>query len=94
MVNETEKPPKLSNNLYCRKSRIAPSACTEIDRVASRAAPRRHETRLYDSPICLYRSALNYLAVDANMEVASSDDVAFFEVLDPFGRGLDVQFSF
>ena len=28
------------------------------------------------------------------MEVASSDDVAHVEVLDPFGRGLDVQFSF
>ena len=34
------------------------------------------------------------LIVDANMEVASSDDVAFVEVLNPFGRGLDVQFSF
>ena len=33
--------------------------------------------------------------VDANMEVASSDDVALVKVLDPFGRGLDdVQFSF
>ena len=28
------------------------------------------------------------------MKVASSDDVAFVEILDPFGRGLDVQFSF
>ena len=28
------------------------------------------------------------------MEVASSDDVALVEVLDPLGRGLDVQFSF
>ena len=28
------------------------------------------------------------------MEVASSDDVALVEALDPFGRGLDVQFSF
>ena len=27
------------------------------------------------------------------MEVASSDDVAHVEVLDQFGRGLDVQFS-
>ena len=27
------------------------------------------------------------------MEVASSDDVALVEVLEPFGRGLDVQFS-
>ena len=34
------------------------------------------------------------LIVDANMEVASSDDVAHVEVLDPFGRGLNVQFSF
>ena len=28
------------------------------------------------------------------MEVASSDDVGFVEVLDRFGRGLDVQLSF
>ena len=28
------------------------------------------------------------------MEVASFDDVAFVEVLDPLGRGVDVQFSF
>ena len=28
------------------------------------------------------------------MEVASSDDVGLVEVLDRFGRGLDVQFSF
>ena len=28
------------------------------------------------------------------MEVASSDDVALVEILDPFGRGLDAQFSF
>ena len=28
------------------------------------------------------------------MKVASSDDVAFVEVLEPFGRGLGVQFSF
>ena len=27
------------------------------------------------------------------MEFASSNDVALVEVLDPFGRGLDVQFS-
>ena len=27
------------------------------------------------------------------MDVASSDDVALVGVLDPFGRGLDVQFS-
>ena len=30
---------------------------------------------------------------DADMEVGSSDEVAIVEVLDPFGRGLDVQFS-
>ena len=28
------------------------------------------------------------------MEAASSEDVALVEVLDPFGRGLDVQFPF
>ena len=28
-----------------------------------------------------------------DMEVASSDDVALVDVLDPFGLGLDVQFS-
>ena len=32
--------------------------------------------------------------IDANMEVASSDDVGLVEVLDGFGRGLDPQFSF
>ena len=32
--------------------------------------------------------------VDTSIEVDSSDDVAFVEVLDPFGRSLDVQFSF
>ena len=32
--------------------------------------------------------------IDVNMEVVSSDDVALVEVFDPFGRGLDVQFSF
>ena len=36
----------------------------------------------------------SYLIVDPNLEVASSDDVALVEVLDPFCRGLDVQFSF
>ena len=36
----------------------------------------------------------SYLIVDPNLEVASSDDVALVEVLDPFGRGLDVQFPF
>ena len=36
--------------------------------------------------LCVY----SYVCI----EVASSDDVAFVEGLDPFGRGLDVQFSF
>ena len=35
-----------------------------------------------------------HLLLCTNREVASSDDVAFVEVLDPFGRSLDVQFSF
>ena len=36
----------------------------------------------------------DYLIVDANMEVVSSDDVGLVEVLDRFRRGLDMQFSF
>ena len=36
----------------------------------------------------------DYLIVDANMEVVSSDDVGLVEVLDRFGRGLDVRVSF
>ena len=36
----------------------------------------------------------DYLIVDANMEVVSSDDVGLVEVSDRFDRGLDVQFSF
>ena len=32
--------------------------------------------------------------VDTSIEVDSSDDVAFVEVLDSVGRGLGVQFSF
>ena len=32
--------------------------------------------------------------VDTSIEVDSSDDVAFVEVLDPFGRDLDVHFSY
>ena len=35
-----------------------------------------------------------WLVMDVCMEVGSSDDVALVEVLDPFGRGLDGQFSF
>ena len=31
--------------------------------------------------------------IKPNMEVASADDVASVEVLAPFGRGLDAQFS-
>ena len=45
---------------------------------------------MYDVYIYIYIVDI----VDANTEVASSDDVALVEVLDPFGRGLDVHFYF
>ena len=51
-----------------------------------------HVIYRYYKPLGFARVSSNPI-VDANMEVASSDDVALVEVLDPFGRGLDVQFS-
>ena len=52
-----------------------------------------HVIYRYYKPLGFARVSSNPI-VDANMEVASSDDVALVEVLDPFDRGFDVQFSY
>ena len=54
MINEAAKSSKLSNNAYCCKSLISPSACTEMERFVPRADPRRHERRLTLSLISPY----------------------------------------
>ena len=64
MTNEAAKPTKLSNIAYCCKSRISPPACEEIERVVSRADPRKHER-----PITLSSYIMLFGSSDVQMDL-------------------------